>query len=215
KEAVMGLDRRFRPGYSEQQTSEPGLVQAEDDIVYVVAPDGTRTAVGGGGGGGGGLKVTRVSVNVVDIVRDDAPVEGIGTTIYSALAGELMLFPLSGISIAPGDEFDGDLQCNVYVDGQQTVSEFASCFAGDVNVGPDNGQGNNGATYGVAGFWMLPRQFGAYPAGTDGAVISQFLQARWIFGTARDLKAVMTNGPGAPPTTGVIEFIIATIPPPA
>ena len=45
----MVTDRRFGSGFGSTPTTEPGLVLEDDDVVYIVKPDGTREVVGGGG----------------------------------------------------------------------------------------------------------------------------------------------------------------------
>jgi hypothetical protein len=42
-------DRRFGSGFGGDPTAEPGLVLEDDDIVYIVKPDGTRIPAGSGG----------------------------------------------------------------------------------------------------------------------------------------------------------------------
>lgn len=50
----MAKERRYGPGMRMQVTAEPGLVIDDGEIVWVIEPDGTRTALPAGGGGGGG-----------------------------------------------------------------------------------------------------------------------------------------------------------------
>jgi len=45
----MTVERRFETGARGTPSTDPGLVLGDDGIAYVVAPDGSRTAVGSGG----------------------------------------------------------------------------------------------------------------------------------------------------------------------
>lgn len=44
-------DRRFQTGARDPENDDPGLVLGDDDVTYLIAPDGTRSEVGGDGGG--------------------------------------------------------------------------------------------------------------------------------------------------------------------
>lgn len=174
-----------------------------------------ETGLDDGGGAGGGVVYTRFTIAVPELPISDPAVNGEGVAIYTPQAGEIYLHHYSGISIAPGDEFDGDYQVSVAIDGFQETSEFGSAFAGDVDNGPDMGAGATqpNPVYGNAGFWKFCRPLGPYAAGVDGSAIQDWILSRSYFVDDSPLMAYLTNGPGAAPTVGVVTFCIVTIPP--
>jgi hypothetical protein len=169
-----------------------------------------------GGGGGGGLTYTRVTFNAADFpgAADPSPGnnDGLGLVVYTPVAGELLLHEHCGISIAPGDEFDGDRGIYIAFDGFQG-SEIGSCFPGDVDTGPDTGNGEfqPSPVYGNAGFWKMARNFGPYPAGDRG--LGDFAISRSYFKDDTPLVAYSNSSDGNPATGGRITFVVVTIRP--
>ena len=47
----MALESRYPPGFRREESDAPGIVLADDGVLYGVRPDGTRFELGEGGGG--------------------------------------------------------------------------------------------------------------------------------------------------------------------
>jgi hypothetical protein len=95
-------DRRFGSGFGGDPTSEPGLVLEDDDVVYIVKPDGTRIPAGGGGSGNTTAQVV-ASGKVLPVA--DATGVTVDTTTYSnpvegADKLTVLMFPLDTALVA-------------------------------------------------------------------------------------------------------------------
>jgi hypothetical protein len=78
------VESRYLGNYREPSTDLPGIVQTDDGLVYLIAPDGTRTLLGSGGGGSQTLSQVLMQGND----PDGAPIQGatVGTDYGAALS---------------------------------------------------------------------------------------------------------------------------------
>lgn len=92
-------DRRFGSTFRTEPTDEAGLVLEDDDVVYIVEPDGTRVPAGGGGGSQPGVAIVRkfpFAYNTPNILT--------GHAVYTPTVGDALLAAFIDVTTP----FDGD-----------------------------------------------------------------------------------------------------------
>lgn len=81
-------DRRFGSTFRTEPTDEAGLVLEDDDVVYIVKPDGTRVPAAGGGGSQTDVPQADPTGFDIDTTTYDNPISGSGklTTLVAKAA---------------------------------------------------------------------------------------------------------------------------------
>lgn len=117
----MALESRYPPGFRREESDAPGIVLADDGVLYGVRPDGTRFELGEGGGGCAALQCDPGSASLTeDAVLLVGSLEALATTVDS-------LGSTRGIAGAQLSEDEDDGRGYLYA---QNTAALVSGYAG-------------------------------------------------------------------------------------